>query len=342
MTWRLRRLAAALALWCPVPLAAQGIGVGIGHFFEGTGWTTYRVGVTRGLPGPLELTLYGTALRSAATLDRRLWGAGADLSLFRDGHGPFLIGGVSGGLGTGAARTLWGAWSAGGGYELSPLPWLVVSGEGRWRRLTPESRHGFELGVGLRLRFGGIRPGPPRRGAPVPIGPLASAADSLKAAGPPGGAASPGDSGGIAPPSLPATWHGRALVTRADSVVATAGDEMGRRYQLGGRGEGKDGFDCSGLIQFAYGRHGIKLPRRSADQAREGHPVTRSLDALRVGDILTFSNGGHGVTHVGLYVGDGKFIHSATHGVQESRLRDDDPYGRWWFQRWVGARRVME
>ena len=48
------------------------------------------------------------------------------------------------------------------------------------------------------------------------------------------------------------------------------------------------------------------------------------------------------MTHVGLYIGEGKFIHSATRGVQVSVLSGDDPYGRWWYVRWVGVRRIVE
>jgi cell wall-associated NlpC family hydrolase len=115
---------------------------------------------------------------------------------------------------------------------------------------------------------------------------------------------------------------------------------MGTPYKWGG--EGGNGFDCSGLIQYAYGSQGIVLPRRSTDQAREGVAVDRSLDAVLPGDILTFSNSGNGdVSHVGLYVGNGQFIHSASAGVQISRLSPDDTYGKWWWQRWVGARRIV-
>jgi cell wall-associated NlpC family hydrolase len=117
---------------------------------------------------------------------------------------------------------------------------------------------------------------------------------------------------------------------------------MGRPYEFGGTGEGGDGFDCSGLIQYAYAKHGIDLPRRSVDQAREGSKVERKLQRLKPGDLLTFSSRGGGrVTHVGLYVGDGRFIHSATKGVQMSTLSATDPYGRWWFKRWVGVRRLI-
>jgi cell wall-associated NlpC family hydrolase len=116
---------------------------------------------------------------------------------------------------------------------------------------------------------------------------------------------------------------------------------MGRPYEYGGTGEDGDGFDCSGLIQYAYAQHGIALPRRSVDQAREGWDVGRDANALLAGDILTFTNSGGPVTHVGLYIGNGQFIHSASGGVQISLLSPDDPYGRWWYQRWVGARRIL-
>ena len=116
---------------------------------------------------------------------------------------------------------------------------------------------------------------------------------------------------------------------------------MGRPYEYGGTGENGEGFDCSGLIQYAYAKHGIVLPRRSTDQARQGTKVDPKLERLRPGDLLTFSNRGGPVTHVGLYVGQSRFIHSATKGVQISTLSAVDPYGRWWYRRWVGVRRLI-
>jgi cell wall-associated NlpC family hydrolase len=127
----------------------------------------------------------------------------------------------------------------------------------------------------------------------------------------------------------------------ADSIVATATDAMGRPYEFGGTGAGGDGFDCSGLIQYSFGKHGVTLPRRSVEQAGEGRKVNRELKLLKPADILTFSNSGGRVTHVGLYVGGGRFIHSATRGVQVSILSAQDPYGRWWYKRWVGVRRIV-
>ena len=126
-----------------------------------------------------------------------------------------------------------------------------------------------------------------------------------------------------------------------DAVVDIANDAIGTRYRLGGAGEG-DGFDCSGLIQYAYGQQGIELPRRSVDQARAGREVGRDRKTLRPGDILTFAHSGSRITHVGLYIGDGRFIHSASRGVRVSVLDDDDPDGRYWMRRWMGSRRVLE
>jgi cell wall-associated NlpC family hydrolase len=140
---------------------------------------------------------------------------------------------------------------------------------------------------------------------------------------------------------VPASVGSYGSAALADSVVETAADMMGRKYEYGGTGDGGDGFDCSGLIQYAYAQHGVALPRRSADQALSGRGVPKDPSALLPGDLLTFSSAGGPVTHVALYIGNGQFIHSATGGVQISLLSPDDPYGRWWYQRWVGARRIL-
>jgi cell wall-associated NlpC family hydrolase len=70
--------------------------------------------------------------------------------------------------------------------------------------------------------------------------------------------------------------------------------------------------------------------------------VTPVVEALRPGDILLFSvRPNAGVTHVGMYVGEEKFIHSSNAGVKLSRLNTQDPDGAYWLARWVGARRVI-
>jgi cell wall-associated NlpC family hydrolase len=307
----------------PALAVAQGAGVEVGRYFEGTDWTTFRAGLERPLLGPLSVTLYGTHLRAASDTGQRLWGVGGDLALFRDvGQGPYVVGGLGGGFATQSARRLWGSWSAGAGFQVLPFPVLSFAAEARWRELTPGARSGVEVSFRLGAVFGRRASSPPPGTAPSTYS---------------GGA--PSTYSGTATPLATAGRLGTAA-TLADSVVETAAAEMGTAYRLGGTTS--EGFDCSGLIKFAYAQHGITLPRTSVEQARAGTPVDRRLEALRVGDILTFSSSGGPVTHVGLYVGDGRFVHSASRGVQLSALSPDDPYGKWWWARWVGARRVVD
>jgi cell wall-associated NlpC family hydrolase len=117
--------------------------------------------------------------------------------------------------------------------------------------------------------------------------------------------------------------------------VETALEAIGTPYQWGGTDA--NGFDCSGLIRYAYAEFGIDLPRISGDQLRMGSHVDLRLGALRPGDVLGFSVTIDGeATHVGLYVGDGQFIHSSTRGVRVSNLRE--PY---WQQHFIAARRMV-
>ena len=121
----------------------------------------------------------------------------------------------------------------------------------------------------------------------------------------------------------------------AGSVVDTALQAIGTPYRWGGTAA--NGFDCSGLIQFAYRRHGVDLPRRSGDQLRMGRPLSLAESGLQPGDILGFSEeAGGNSSHVGLYIGDGEFIHSSSSGVRISEL--GNPY---WQVRLMAARRIL-
>jgi cell wall-associated NlpC family hydrolase len=294
----------------------------IGRFYDADGWTTYRVGAAWPLVGPLNVQFHGDLLRRFGGATGGLAGVGSDLTAFRRGDGgPYVLFGLSGGLGSESSNSFsrtWGSWSAGVGYDLFPLSFFSVGAEARWRELSQSGRDGAELAIGAALHLGGGSP--PSRPSPRPI-------------------SSGTESGGIA--LEPSFEFQSPPTTLADSIIATAAEAMGRPYEYGGTGENGEGFDCSGLIQYAYAKHGIALPRRSTDQAREGSKVDRKLTLLKPGDLLTFSNRGGPVTHVGLYTGGGRFIHSATRGVQVSTLSANDPYGRWWYKRWVGVRRIV-
>jgi cell wall-associated NlpC family hydrolase len=318
----------------PGAARSQGVAFEAARLIDDPDWSSYRIVFSGQLSGVLGYGLLGSLFRDRGRLDERLWGLGGDLMLFRGGQaGPYAVAGLTGGIGTGEADDFWGSWSAGLGYELYPLHFLTAALEGRWRDLSPGSRSGIELGLSLGINWGGGRAGsgdqpPAVPESPLPESPLPSRENPVTVPQDPQPEVEPG---AFSPPDE---------TTRVlEAVVQTATRAMGTPYKWGGRGEG--GFDCSGLIQHAYGEHGIPLPRRSVDQAKSGQPVERVVGALRPGDILTFSTREGPVTHVGLYVGGDQFIHSASNGVQLSRFSNDDPYGRWWWERWVGARRVL-
>ncbi|HEX9893100.1 MAG TPA: C40 family peptidase, partial [Gemmatimonadales bacterium] len=213
----------------------------------------------------------------------------------------------------------WAAWSVGAGFRLLSLGRADLGIEARYLHL---GRPADALVLGLRLaaRFGGRSPSPPMPREPPPAPPEPTPSDSA--------------------PPLSAHRPSARPPVRPSAVVQTAVEVMGSPYLWGG--SGANGFDCSGLIQYAYGRHGVLLPRRSQDQAKAGLLVPRDLADLLPGDILTFSaTPGGPVTHVGLYLGDRRFIHSASDGVRLSLLSPEDPNGRHWWARWVGARRIL-
>lgn len=314
-------LAAVLVL-LPSRMEGQGVSLQVGRLFDDGGWTAYNLAWTRPLIGPLGAQMGGLFIRGPGVSDR-LFGATLDATLFRGGlAGVYAVGGIGAGFGTGGAETWWRSWSAGVGYELIPIPFLSLGVEGRYREMLPSRRSGAEIAIRIGTTFGAT--------AAPPVPPVTAPSGGAPGTGPAGSAPTPGS----------AVPRANASSLLRD-VVRIAEEELGTRYQYGGVGGGS-GFDCSGLIQYAYGERGIVLPRRSVDQARAGREIGRREDDLLPGDILTFSSTGGTITHVGLYMGDDRFVHSASKGVQISRLGTEDPNGRWWYQRWIGARRVVE
>jgi cell wall-associated NlpC family hydrolase len=120
-----------------------------------------------------------------------------------------------------------------------------------------------------------------------------------------------------------------------NNLVETARNYIGVPYLWGGTSA--QGFDCSGLTMSVYRLNGLQLPRTSRDQYETGSAV--SLDNLRPGDLLFFSTNGSGrVSHVGLYAGDGTFIHAPSRGKTISQERLSDTYYR---KAFVGARTYL-
>jgi hypothetical protein len=98
-----------------------------------------------------------------------------------------------------------------------------------------------------------------------------------------------------------------------EDIVDTAMDQVGEDYEYGGA-DPSDGFDCSGLIYYSYGKSGIELPRSASAQRRAGRPI-RFADA-RPADLLfyNFADRKKGDLHVVMYVGDGKGVRSLPQG----------------------------
>ena len=105
----------------------------------------------------------------------------------------------------------------------------------------------------------------------------------------------------------------------------------GTRYVRGGAG--RTGFDCSGFTQSLYAKMGISLPHRACEQYKMGKPV--GITELQVGDLVFFNTTGT-VSHVGMYIGDGKFVHASSRG---GFVRTDTLTAGYYRDRFVGGRR---
>ncbi len=117
----------------------------------------------------------------------------------------------------------------------------------------------------------------------------------------------------------------------AQSLTRNAMRYIGTPYVFGGTSP--SGFDCSGYTQHVFAMLGIHLPRTADAQYYAGHRIT---DQMVVGDLVFFQTYEPGPSHVGIYVGDGRFIHSSSHGVMISRLNDS-----YWASRYLGAKRFL-
>jgi cell wall-associated NlpC family hydrolase len=131
-----------------------------------------------------------------------------------------------------------------------------------------------------------------------------------------------------------------AATASAARVLTTAESYLGERYLYGGETPGI-GFDCSGFVQYVFGRHGLDLPRTSRQQAHAGRALPRSVASLQPGDLMLFSSKGGGVDHVAIYAGDNRILHSSAGGG--GVVYDDlsSSRGKWFLARHVASRRVL-
>ena len=109
----------------------------------------------------------------------------------------------------------------------------------------------------------------------------------------------------------------------ADRAASHAAKMLGRPYHFGGASPSA-GFDCSGLVQFSYRQAGVSVPHNTEQQRRTSRPVR--LSDLRRGDLIFFDQEGKKNSHVGIYVGGGRFVHAPSSGKEVRSDRLDAPY----------------
>ena len=146
-------------------------------------------------------------------------------------------------------------------------------------------------------------------------------------------------------PSLLAQWSGSlssqisvarlSVGEKATDMLTQAMGLLGVPYRRGGSSE-ETGFDCSGLVRHLYEKSfGRLLPRRANEQAKATETIDR--EELKPGDLVFFNTMKRAFSHVGIYMGDGKFIHAPRAGKS---IRVDDMRSAYWQKRFNGARRV--
>jgi peptidoglycan DL-endopeptidase CwlO len=276
----------------------------------------------------LENTNRSSSL-SLSNSGTRPWGADADAILSIGGRAfggnrsfaPFVFAGVgTAAKDSGGLRVQRNNWSYGVGASLPLAGAVDIFGESRWRMsryvlptssMAPSPTQEFRVGVSLHV--GGLnsraRSAPSRRAEgskPVPTGRYP---------------------GSISTSSVTAA-----------RVLNTADDYVGVRYVYGGTSP-VTGFDCSGFVQYVFGKHGVALPRTSRQQAQVGTALAPDWRAVTAGDLVMFSEGGP-ISHVAIYAGSNRIIHSSSSG---GGVRFDDlstQRGEWFVDHMVAARRV--
>lgn len=119
----------------------------------------------------------------------------------------------------------------------------------------------------------------------------------------------------------------------ARKALDFAREMVGKPYKYAGNTPA--GFDCSGLVNYSYGKAGVRMPRDTRSQRQS--TVAVSVRNLRQGDLLFFDQEGAKASHVGLYLGDGRFVHAPSTG---GKVRVDSLKANFWKKHFVDARRV--
>lgn len=136
----------------------------------------------------------------------------------------------------------------------------------------------------------------------------------------------------LADPDAATVHAGEPVEDVGSGAVRYALELVGTPYVWGGNTQ--EGLDCSGLVQYSYALAGLELPRVTLKQRSASRAVSRKQ--LRPGDLLFFHIDGKRYSHIGIYIGDGRFVHAPRTGKLVSTASLDNPY---WQRNFGGARR---
>jgi len=126
-----------------------------------------------------------------------------------------------------------------------------------------------------------------------------------------------------APTSAPRAERATVSEAAADRAAGNALKMLGKPYRFGGATPSA-GFDCSGLVQFSFRQAGVSVPHNTERQRQASRPVRRA--ELRRGDLVFFDQEGKKNSHVGIYLGGGRFVHAPSSGKEVRSDRLDAPY----------------
>lgn len=142
-----------------------------------------------------------------------------------------------------------------------------------------------------------------------------------------------------APATTSAASSVKVELAKAEAVVDRARELLGIPYRWGGTSV-RHGFDCSGLIVYLFGSEAdVKLPRTTQQMLRYSKAPSVTRSSLRAGDVVFFNhNGGGRVSHMGLYIGGGRFIHAPRTGKTIRISKLDNAY---WGRHYIGAKRFL-
>jgi len=127
-----------------------------------------------------------------------------------------------------------------------------------------------------------------------------------------------------------------SITAMRQTIMLESLGQIGRPYRWGGTTPA--GFDCSGLVQYAYGQAGVAVPRTTREQYAAGERI--DLDEARAGDLLFYRfSGWRGVDHVAIYLGDGRAVHAPSSGRTVIVARVDDAA---WMKHFRGAVRLLK